>query len=184
MKSPRKVLLILLVPFLFVLGCDLATSTDYDREADFSKVTTYAWAGERNPEINDLDHNRILAAVNSQLERKGLREDDSNPDVFVTYYGDDNERAVIDTTHSGYGYGGDMYWGGMGMAGMGSSTTTVRTYQEGTIIVDIYWAEDKQLIWRGTVTGTISDDPKKNEKNINKGIAKMFEKYPPPPGKS
>ncbi len=183
MKSPRKVFLLLLVPFLFTLGCDLATSVDYDREADFSQVSTFGLTGERNPEVNDLVHNRIVNALRSQLEAKGLREVDSNPDVFVTYYGDDNERTVIDTMNTGYGYGPGWGWGGGGM-GMGSSTTTVRTYKEGTIVVDIYGAGSKQLVWRGTVTGTISDDPKKNEKNINKGIAKLFEKYPPPPAES
>ncbi len=183
MKSPRKVLFLLLVPFLFTLGCDLATSVDYDREADFSQVTTFSWTGKQNPEVNDLVHNRIVNALRSNLEAKGLREVDSNPDVLVTYYGDTDERTVIDTMNTGYGYGPGWGWGGGGM-GMGSSTTTVRTYEEGTIIVDIYWAGDKQLVWRGTVTGTISDDPKKNEKNIVKGLAKLFEKYPPPPAKS
>ncbi len=181
MRSPRKVLFLLLVPFLFVLGCDLKTGVDYDREADFSQITSYGWTGKQHPEINDLVHNRIVGALRSQLEAKGLSEVDSDPDVFVTYYGDDDERTVIDTNHFGYGYGRGWGWGGMGM---GSSTTTVRTYKEGTIIVDIYRAEDKQLVWRGTVTGTISDNPQKNEKNIVKGIAKLFEKYPPPPGKS
>ena len=183
MRSPRKVLLVLLVPFLFVLGCDLKTGVDYDRDVDFSQITTYGWTGKQHPEINDLVHNRIVGALRSQLEAKGLSEVDSNPDVLVTYYGDDNERTVIDTTHAGYGYGRGWGWGGAGM-GVGSSTTTVRTYKEGTIIVDIYWAEDKQLVWRGTVTGTISDNPQKNEKNIVKGIAKLFEKYPPPPERS
>ncbi len=180
MRSSKKVLLFLLVPFLFALGCDLKTGVDYDREADFSQITTYSWTGKRHPEINDLVHNRILQALNSQLEAKGLREVDSNPDVFVAYYGDDNERIEIDTNHFGYGYGPSWYWGGAGM-GMSSSSSTVRIYKEGTIIVDMYRAGDKQLIWRGTVTGTISENPQKNEKNIGKGIAKLFQKFPPPP---
>ncbi len=180
MRSPRQVLFVLLVPFLFILGCDLKTGVDYDREADFSQITSFGWTGKQHPEINDLVHNRILDALRSQLEAKGVREVDSNPDVFVTYYGDDNQRTVLDTTHSGYGYGPGWGWGGAGM-GMGSSTTTVRTYKEGTLIVDVYRAGDKQLIWRGTVTGTISDNPQKNEKNIVKGIAKLFQKFPPPP---
>ena len=183
MRSPRKVLLVLLVPVLFILGCDLKTGIDYDREADFSQISTYGWTGKQHPEINDLVHKRILDALRSQLEAKGLGEVDSNPDVFVTYYGDDNERTVIDTNHFGYGYGRG-WGGGIGMAGLSSSTTTVRTYKEGTIIVDIYRAGDKQLIWRGTVTGTISDNPQKNEKNIGKGITKLFEKFPPPPEKT
>lgn len=181
MRSPRILLVLLLVPFLLVLGCDLSTSVDYDREADFSQITSFSWSGKQHPEINDLVHKRILAALRSQLEANGVREADSNPDVFVTYYGDGNERTVVDTNHFGYGMGRGWGWAGAGAGmGMGGSTSTVRTYTEGTLIVDIYRAEDKQLVWRGTVTGTISDDPKKNEKDINKGIAKLFEKFPPP----
>ncbi len=179
MRSPRKLLFLLMVSFLFVLGCDLKTGVDYDREADFSQITTYGWTGKQHPEINDLVHNRIVAAVRSQLERKGLSEADSDPDVFVIYYVDDDQRTVIDTTHHGYGFGSAWYWGGD--IGMSSSTSTVRTYTEGTLIVDIYRAEDKQLIWRGTVTGTVSDNPQKNEQNINKGLAKLFQEFPPPP---
>ncbi len=160
--------MVLLVPFLFVLGCDLATTTDYDREADFSQISTFGWTGKQHPKINDLVHNRIVNSLRTQLEAKGIDEVDSNPDVLVTYYGQHDDRTVIDTSNYGYGYGRGWGWGG---AGMGSSTTTVRTYKEGTIIVDIYGAGDKQLIWRGTVTGTISDNPQKNEKNIVKGIA-------------
>ncbi len=190
MRGPRKVLLLLLVPFLFVLGCDLKTSIDYDHEADFSQVATYNWTGEQHPEINDLVHNRIMAALTSQLEAKGLSKVDSDPDVFVTYYGDHDERTVVNTTSYGYGmgpgwgYAGGMGYAGMGAGGMGGSTSTVSNYTEGTLVIDIYRADEKQLIWRGTVTGTVSDDPKKNEENINKGIVKLFEKYPPPPEKS
>ena len=114
------------------MGCDLSTSVDYDREADFSQISTFDWTGKQHPEINDLVHNRIVNSLRTQLEGKGIDEVDSNPDVLVTYYGDDTERTVIDTNHFGYGMGPGWGWGGMGMAGMGSSTTTVRTYKEGT----------------------------------------------------
>jgi hypothetical protein len=166
---------------LFTLACDLKTTVDYDRTADFSAVKTYAWAGREHPEINDLDHRRVISAVDSQLSQKGLQLVESNPDVYVTYFTDDDEQVVVDTTHTGYGYGPDMYWdpywgGGMGM---GSSTSRVHTYTKGTLVVDLYSADEKQLVWRGAVTATVSEDPKKVEKQINKGVAKLFEKYPP-----
>jgi len=62
---------------------------------------------------------------------------------------------------------------------MSTSTTHVRTYRQGTLIVDMYKADQKQLIWRGTVTGTISDNPQQVAKDIPKGIQKLFKKYPP-----
>lgn len=182
MTCPNKIWLVLLVStLLFLIGCDLKTTVDYDREADFSAVKTYSWAGRQHPEVTDLTHKRILASVDQQLAFKGLKKVESDPDVYVTYHGDDNERTVVDTTHHGYGYGAGWY--GWGYGGMSTSTSQVRTYTEGTLIVDIYDAGKKELIWRGTVTGTVSENPQKNEKNINKGVAKVFKKFPPRPEK-
>jgi len=182
MKCPNKIWLVLLVStLLFLIGCDLKTTVDYDREADFSAIKSYAWAGRQHPEVSDLTHKKILSSVDDQLAFKGLKKVESDPDVYVTYHGDDNERTVVDTTHHGYGYGAGWY--GWGYGGMSTSTSHVRTYTEGTLIVDIYDAAKKELIWRGTVTGTVSENPQKNEKNINKGVAKVFKKFPPPPEK-
>ena len=64
---------------------------------------------------------------------------ESDPDVYVTYHGDDNERTVIDTTHYGYGYGPGWFWGGY--RGVSSSTSRVRTYTEVTLIVYIFKAK-------------------------------------------
>ena len=179
MRNRKRVLGILwMVPLLVLVGCDLETSVDYDRDVDFSVLKTYALAGRQHPEVSDIVHKRILESISGQLELKGLQKVDSDPDVYVTYHGDDNEQTVIDTTHYGYGYGTGWYWGGYG--GVSSSTSRVRTYREGTLVIDIYRAKEKELIWRGIVTGTISDNPKKNEKNINKGVAKVFKKFPPP----
>ena len=134
---------------------------------------------ERDDRINDLAHRRIIETVDEQLKLKGLTQVENDPDVYVTYFGDHDEQVVVDTTHFGYGYGGrwrwDPYWG----AGLSTSTSRVRTYKEGTLVVDIYKAKEKELIWRGAVTGTISDDPQKNVKNFKKALAKLFKRYPP-----
>jgi len=171
----------LLFLFLVGVGCDPDTTVDYDHAADFSSFKTYAWAGEQPPEVNDITHKRVINAIDDQLGIKGLTRVDSDPDIYILYHGGHSERVVVDTTHHGYGYGAGWRWRGYG--GMGTSTSTVRRYKEGTLIVDLYKAAEKELIWRGTVTGTVENDPKKKEKKINKGVAKLFEKYPPPPEK-
>lgn len=163
-----------------MVGCDLKTVVDYDRNADFSQITTYAWADQEHPEVSDLTHRRIVDAVNAQLIHNGLSEVDADPDVYITYHGGRAEKVSVNTTHYGYGYGSGWYWNPYwGHTGMGGSTTTVSTYTEGTLVVDMYRADVKELIWRGSITGTISENPKKNEKNIRKGLAKLFDKYPP-----
>ncbi len=71
----------------------------------------------------------------------------------------------------GYGYGDDFYYGG-GMS-MGSSTSRVITYDQGTLIIDIWDANEEKLVWRGTSTDTIADNTKKMEKRLNKMLDKL-----------
>jgi hypothetical protein len=39
------------------------------------------------------------------------------------------------------------------------------------------------LIWRGSTESALSDKAEKNEKNLDKGVAKMFKNFPPESGK-
>jgi hypothetical protein len=43
----------------------------------------------------------------------------------------------------------------------------------------MYDAKTKQLIWRSSAEDTVSDNADKNEKNLDKGVAKMLKKFPP-----
>ena len=52
-----------------------------------------------------------------------------------------------------------------------------RDNTKGTLVVDIWDAKTKDMVFRGTTTDTISDKPEKNEKKINKGMKKMFEEF-------
>ena len=47
----------------------------------------------------------------------------------------------------GYGYGGYGYGGGPL-----SATTTIRKYTRGTLVIDVWDARTKQLVWRGTAS--------------------------------
>jgi len=40
-------------------------------------------------------------------------------------------------------------------------------------------SDNKQLIWRSSAEDALSSKPEKNEKNLEKGVAKMFKKFPP-----
>ena len=58
-------------------------------------------------------------------------------------------------------------------------TTTEHDYKERALVVDTYDAKSKQLIWRGSTEDALSDKPEKNEKNLVKGVEKMFKDFPP-----
>lgn len=56
---------------------------------------------------------------------------------------------------------------------MGSSITTSTTYTQGTLIVDAYDAVSKEMVWRGTGTVTVKDDPAKQVKQVKSILTKM-----------
>ena len=159
----------------------MKVNNDYDRQADFSSYKTYAWH-ESETSLKDeapLAHERIVQAVDGQLGARGFQKVAENPDVFVTYHAEQDQQMTLNTDYmgGGWGFGPGWYWGG-GM-GMTSSRTTVQTYDVGTVVVDLWDSSQKRLVWRGTVSDTISDDPQKNAEKITIGTRRMFENYPP-----
>ena len=58
---------------------------------------------------------------------------------------------------------------------------TYNTYvtKMGTLVVEIADAKNKQLLWRGSATDTISDNSNKNINNLDKAVTKLFKNYPP-----
>lgn len=157
---------------------------DFDRSADFSKYKTFAYKVCMRID-NPLVDKRIVASLENALALEGLTKADGDADVNVTYHSSTTEDVAIDTTSWGYGYGPGWAWGHGGYGGYGygggpvNSTTTVRKYKRGTLVIDIWDARTKELVWRGTASDSVSDDPQKNDKNVQKALQKLFKLYPP-----
>ncbi|MBA5867203.1 MAG: DUF4136 domain-containing protein [Nitrospira sp. CR1.3] len=166
-------------------ACAPKVTIDFDKEADFSRYRTYAWE-TGTPVKNDLMDRRIIKAIDDQLATKGFQKADAGPDMFVSYHGALSEEIYYNTTSMGVGYGpawGPGYgWygrgGGWGMSS-GTSVTTPNKVITGTLIVDIYDAKNKHMIWRGTGSDTVSENPEKNTEKIQEATEAMFEKFPP-----
>jgi hypothetical protein len=163
------------VLFLVALGTALAqqVKTDFDHQANFSRYKTYSW---QEVKVKDpLWVPRIQSAVDAQLAAKGWTRVESGGDVAVVAIGASHTERTLQTFYDGMGGG----WRWRGFGGMGEATTTEQDYREGTLLVDMYDANTKQLIWRGSAEDTVSNNAEKNEKNLDKGVAKMFKKFPP-----
>ena len=74
------------------------------------------------------------------------------------------------------GWGGGWRWR---TGGFGNSTTYVQDYKVGTVVVDIFDADTKEAIWRGSATDALSDNPKNNAQATEAAITKMFSNFPP-----
>jgi hypothetical protein len=146
--------------------------TDYDRKANFTQYKTYSWAGVKTKDPLLVD--RIKSAVNSTLAAKGLTQVDSGGDLSINAMEITRNQQTLNTFYDG-GFGGWRRWGG----GFGNATTTTETYKVGTLVVDLFDTQSKELVWRGSSSDTLSDKSDKNIKNLNKGVEKMFKHFPP-----
>lgn len=149
---------------------------DYARDFDFSKVKTFQYVEtDKTKPANAMMADRIVALLKEKLKAGGLREVTEDPDMYVTYHVTAQQNLVLNT--STYGYGGyGRGWGGWG-GGMASSTTTVMTYIEGTLIIDAYKAEDKKMVWRGTGTVTVGRKPDKQIRQVETILRKLGTKW-------
>lgn len=179
MKPINRIAVCTLV-FLFALGTTFAqqVKTDFDHQANFTQYKTYSW--QEVKVADPLWDSRIKNAVNAHLQAKGWTPVESGGDVTIVAIGTTQTQRTLQTFYDGFGGG----WRWRGFGGMGEATTTEQDYKEGTLVVDLYDAKSKQLIWRGSAEDTVSNKAEKNEKNLNKGVEKMFKKFPPESAKS
>jgi hypothetical protein len=160
---------------LAVAGCgsSMTVNTDYDRSANFSALKTYTWReGTKLP--NPLMNDRLIAAVDAQLQAKGLQKVEQGGDLSVTYHASANESMEMQTYSSGSYYG---CWGGC----MSTASTSVSTVTTGTLIVDLVETSSNKMVWRGTGSDTVTGDPQDSERKINEVVKRMFGNFPPKP---
>lgn len=146
--------------------------SNYLPGTDFSKYHTYKWVnieGASHP--NQIVDAEIKQAVDSQLSTKGMtKTDGEQADLYVGY------QIAVDQEKqwNAYGMGGGVRFGGMG-------TATSSTISVGTLVLDFYDPPKKQLVWTGQASKTIdpSSSQEKNQKNLNKVMAKLLKNYPP-----
>ena len=147
--------------------------TDFDHQANFSQYKTYSWQ-EIKPEDSLWDA-RIKNAVDAELASKGWTRVDTNGDVTIVAIKTPQTEKTFKTFYDGFGGG----WRWRGFGGFGDATTTEQDFKKGTLVVDLYDAKTKQLIWRGSAEDALSNKAEKNEKNLDKGVTKMFKDFPP-----
>jgi len=186
----RKRFLIVTISVL-LLWCASASAQDVKYNflpgTDFAKYRTYKWVRVPKADYpNQILDAQIMQSIDAQLGLKGLTKTESDsPDLYVCYQAAVNQEKQWNSYSSdmggGWGYGRWGGWGGYG-GGMSTTTTTSSTINIGTINVDLYDVVAKNQVWRGAASKTLGSgkDPAKVNKNLNKAMAKMFKKYPPP----
>lgn len=174
MKQLRIILALLGIGFASHAFAQKVT-IDYDHQSSFQGYKTYAWA-RGTPINNQLWDQRIISGIDQQMAAKGFQKvtEERTPDLYVLYHGAVGQEAQLNTMNMG-GWG--WRWGG------GMATTTVDKIPVGQLVVDIGDAKTKKLMWMANSSDTLSDNPDKNRKKLDKALSKMFKNFPPPSSK-
>jgi hypothetical protein len=185
------------VALLFTLaGCSNQPSftVDYADDADFSSFRSYRWYDDIHGselaeyrQYNSTDK-RVRTYVDRELKAHGLRESTTErADVWVNYHISKEQQMRIDS-FSRYPSAG-MH-GGVGVGTYGSAVSlgyssgpSVRTYKEGTVVLDIIDARSSKIVWRGIAEGRLKENLSINDKNrvASEVAAELLADFPPRP---
>ena len=191
-------------PDLNKLSSDLIVYTNYDKNANFGKYTTYAIPDsimilddKSKPtyfSANDPRTVAIVNAINSEMTTRGYIRTDNNTEaqlgVQVSYVKDTNTIISYAASNPYWWYGYDYYWPGSYWNpywwGWGPSYgyPISYSYTIGSLIIELVALEDANIttkkipvIWTAYTAGILSS----NQIDLNRtvtGIYQAFEQSP------
>jgi hypothetical protein len=172
-------------------ACAPKVNVEQRANVNFSRYRTFDFAdtevktsGDQNPLLRSC----IKQAIASELNKRGLRQVESNPDFLVTTHTfvEKAERTVYDTQPAaGYaypysvGYRGRFlpvnygYWYGPSYY----SQPRTEQYREGTLVIDFIDARSNNLVWRGSVADPV-DDAGRLGSEFSKNAKEILDKFP------
>lgn len=160
---------------LLIVSCSTQTvSVDYDRTQDFSQLKDYQFEFVENT-MSELDINRIQNAVRQELALKGMNYNETSAvkiKIIPEEYISESQNSNV-----GIGFGGGSYGFGTSV-GMSIPIQSEKLNQR--YLISIYNSEN-HLIWEGRleITMPANAGPETIEANVQKGVRKLFRKFPP-----
>jgi hypothetical protein len=164
----RVALFAVLMSITSAIAVAQQVSVNYDHSQSFAQYHTYAFENnDPNQIANSILAQTAVSDVNTALQGKGLSkvEVSANPDLILLVSGGLKQQ----TSYSAWGMRGI----GGGMGGISPEQNV-----EGTMIVSLYDAKQKTLIWRGIGQDTLSNNGNKNQQAVEKAVQKMFKQWP------
>src|SRR5262245_12293069 len=157
------------------------TSAAFDDKFDFSTFKTFGFdkSGARNPYVNTL----IVEAIERELTSRGLSKVDTDPDMKVSFLAATVPNLQVQNVP--FYHVVNPAYSGM----VGSATMNMWDVTTGTLVIDLWDRKSDRVVFRGTITDVLQRAPSADlkadakivSKPINKGVTKIFKKYPVKP---
>ena len=186
MKRITTISLALLAMVVMLGAVGLAeTKSDYDRRFRLAPGSAWDFRSQNNRVNDSLGNNglwdrRVREDLTRQFAALGLRQaGKAAPDLLISYHlgaRQGYETEYLNTGFPGYygRFGFHRRWVGWG-PGWGSTTVVRIPYMKSTLVMDVYDARTKQLVWRGFDTKTVNYN--KADKTINDAVDHLMKRF-------
>jgi len=147
---------------------------------DFSKFKTYKWERADDARYPDDTTNAILVnSIDEQLAAKGLvKTAGETADLYVVYQLATLDQMPTSSFKTGGAWLGVTGSGNPGFDGVNTNATDV--VKKGWLLIDIYDANQKKLVWRASSTKALrGKGADEQQQNAKKAMSKIFTNYPP-----
>jgi hypothetical protein len=173
------------------------TSSDYDTSFDFSQLKTYAWisaesTNDDSDKVMTLDNKRQINAIETILNQKGFNKLKSvaKADFLLKTHNVTDKKVNVDRFYQTWGYH-PFYHPNVIAPRFGAwphaTSTSVREYKVGTLVLDIVDRKTKQVVWRGSVSKPLdiynNRTPEERSTIAMSNAKHMLMSFPPTPHK-
>ena len=180
----RWLLAALLLAVLAACATGPRISSDSDPRADFSAYRTFAFysplAIEREGYAS-LVSGRMKAAARAEMEARGYRYSEDDPDLWLNINAYMQQRTDVSTIPDvDYAYYYSYRYRGYVAVPFWHDRTTVHRYTEGTVNVDLVDARRNALVWEGIAVGRVkrNQDAAARDMAIDATFRDIFAEYP------
>jgi hypothetical protein len=157
--------------------------TDYDPGADFGQYRSWGFYKPIAMEESGYStwiSDRIKDNVRREMEARGYRYTEQDPDLLVNFQGIVRERTSVWSVprtdyHWFYSYRRRSYFA----VPFWYDETQVSQYTEGTLTVDLVDAERNRMVWTGAAIGrVVQRSAQQRATEVDTAIASIFAEYP------
>ena len=154
---------------------------DYDGATAFSEYRTFQFRETRKDlrRASPSLHESVARQIIGYARDGGLAMVPEEPDIYLAYYVAYHGDLELALEELEYAYGESFTPGSYWQGGVGTRDTGKKsfTFKEGTIVVDVWDRERRELVWRGMATAALKKDYNKNELKLAKALDKLMKRW-------
>ena len=191
-RNPVVSIAAVLTAALVLSACSpsVKVRSDVAPDTNMSQFQTYNFFSQMGVEgenYSNLLGQHFRDAISSEMSARGYKLSDS-PQLQINVSIGAEDKVRVNTYNDPYVYGGHYGYRGYGYYGSpwygGGTRTTVHQYTEANVYIDMVDSAERQLVWQGVATFTVTDKMQENiRETVQTTVNSVFEQYPvPAPG--